>query len=120
MPGALILKIVVIKLIAPRIDDAPARCNEKIAKSTAGPGEPKLADNGGYMGHPPPTPAPPDVPSTNNDAISSISDAGNNQKEILFIRGKAISGAPIISGTIQFPKPPIIAGITIKKIMSKP
>ena len=40
------------------------------------------------MVHPPPTPAPPDVPSTNNDAISSISDAGNNQKEILFIRGK--------------------------------
>ena len=72
------------------------------------------------MVHPPPTPAPPDVPSTNNDAISSISDAGNNQKEILFIRGKAISGAPIMSGTIQFPKPPIIAGITIKKIISKP
>lgn len=30
-------KIVVIKLIAPKIDDAPARCKEKIAKSTEGP-----------------------------------------------------------------------------------
>jgi len=30
--------IVVIKLIAPKIDDAPARCKLKIAKSTAGPG----------------------------------------------------------------------------------
>jgi hypothetical protein len=30
-------KIVVIKLIAPKIEDAPARCNEKIAKSTDGP-----------------------------------------------------------------------------------
>jgi len=29
--------MVVIKLIAPRIDDAPARCNEKMALSTDGP-----------------------------------------------------------------------------------
>ena len=28
-----------------------------------------------------------------------------------------MSGAPIKSGTIQFPNPPIIAGMTIKKIM---
>lgn len=38
---------------------------------------------------------------------------------MLFIRGKAMSGAPIISGTSQFPKPPIMTGITIKKIMTK-
>ena len=31
-----------------------------------------------------------------------------------------MSGAPIISGTIQLPKPPIIAGITMKKIMISP
>jgi hypothetical protein len=31
------LKIVVIKLIAPNKDDAPARCKLKIAKSTAPP-----------------------------------------------------------------------------------
>jgi len=36
---------------------------------------------------------------------------------MLFIRGKAISGALIISGTSQFPNPPIIIGITIKKII---
>lgn len=30
-----------------------------------------------------------------------------------------MSGAPIISGTSQFPKPPIMMGITIKKIMTK-
>lgn len=36
---------------------------------------------------------------------------------MLFKRGKAISGAPIIKGTSQFPNPPIIIGITIKKIM---
>lgn len=28
---------VVIKFTAPRIEDAPAKCNEKIAKSTDGP-----------------------------------------------------------------------------------
>lgn len=29
-----------------------------------------------------------------------------------------MSGAPIIKGTSQFPKPPIIIGITMKKIMT--
>jgi hypothetical protein len=38
---------------------------------------------------------------------------------MLFIRGKAISGAVIIKGTSQFPNPPIIMGITMKKIMMK-
>lgn len=38
---------------------------------------------------------------------------------MLFIRGKAISGAPIIKGTSQFPKPPIIIGMTMKKIITK-
>jgi len=38
---------------------------------------------------------------------------------MLFIRGNAISGAPSIRGTNQFPKPPIIIGITIKKIITK-
>ncbi len=31
-----------------------------------------------------------------------------------------MSGAPIISGTIQLPNPPIIAGITTKKIIISP
>lgn len=30
-----------------------------------------------------------------------------------------MSGAPIMSGTSQFPKPPIMMGITIKKIITK-
>lgn len=37
---------------------------------------------------------------------------------MLFIRGKAISGAPSIKGTNQLPNPPIIIGITIKKIIT--
>lgn len=38
---------------------------------------------------------------------------------MLFIRGNAISGAPIIRGTNQLPKPPIRIGITMKKIITK-
>lgn len=46
-------------------------------------------------------------------------DGGRSQKLMLFIRGNAMSGAPIIRGTNQFPKPPIMIGITIKKIITK-
>jgi len=40
---------------------------------------------------------------------------------MLFIRGNAISGAPStsINATNQFPNPPIIIGITMKKIITK-
>lgn len=49
----------------------------------------------------------------------SVNDGGSNQNLILFIRGNAISGAPNISGTSQFPNPPIKIGITMKKIITK-
>ena len=39
---------------------------------------------------------------------------------MLFMRGKAMSGAPIMIGTNQLPKPPISAGMTMKKIMITP
>jgi len=53
------------------------------------------------------------------DISSNDRDGGNSQNLILFIRGNAISGAPIIIGTNQFPNPPIIIGITMKKIITK-
>ena len=49
-----------------------------------------------------------------------MNEAGSSQNEMLFMRGNAMSGAPIISGTNQLPKPPIIAGMTMKKIMIRP
>ena len=49
------------------------------------------------------------------DSTSNNKDGGSNQKLILFILGKAMSGAPIIKGTNQLPKPPIRIGITTKK-----
>lgn len=38
---------------------------------------------------------------------------------MLFLRGKALSGAPILSGTNQLPNPPIRIGLTLKKILRK-
>jgi hypothetical protein len=38
---------------------------------------------------------------------------------MLFIRGNAMSGDDKNIGTNQFPNPPIMMGITIKKIMMK-
>ena len=46
MPGARMLKIVVMKLIAPRIDDAPAMWSARMAKSIAGPGWPEVESGG--------------------------------------------------------------------------
>lgn len=39
--------IVVIKLIAPRIDDTPARCREKMVKSTEAPEWARFPASGG-------------------------------------------------------------------------
>jgi hypothetical protein len=72
------------------------------------------------MVQPAPTPFAPGSPSKNIEDSSRMNEAGSSQNEMLFMRGNAMSGAPIISGTIQLPKPPIIAGMTMKKIMIRP
>ena len=71
-----------------------------------------LADNGGYTVQPVPAPLS-TIPLKSNKNKAGI----KNQNLILFKRGKAISGAPNIKGTSQFPNPPIRTGITIKKII---
>lgn len=113
MAGGFILIMVVIKLIAPRIEETPAKCREKIVKSTEAPACARLPARGGYTVHPVPAPA-----STPEEARRSRKEGGSSQKLMLFIRGNAMSGAPIISGTSQFPNPPIMIGITIKKIIT--
>lgn len=72
-----------------------------------------MEDKGGYTVHP--VPAPDSLIPPN---ISKVIEGGRSQNLILFIRGNAMSGAPIIKGTSQFPNPPIIIGITIKKIIT--
>ena len=47
MPGARMLKMVVMKLAAPIMEEAPARCSENSAKSIAGPEWKVLSDSGG-------------------------------------------------------------------------
>jgi len=47
MPCVLIFITVVIKLIAPNRDDTPAKCSEKIIKSTAPPECDWIEDRGG-------------------------------------------------------------------------
>jgi len=114
IPGARILIIVVMKFIEAIIEEAPARCREKIARSTQPPPWATGPERGGYTVHPVPTPL-----SFPAEVRRSIKEGGISQKLILFIRGKAMSGAPIISGTNQFPNPPIIIGITMKNIITK-
>jgi hypothetical protein len=109
-----IFMMVVMKLMAPKIEEAPARCRLKIARSTEIPEWYKFLANGGYTVQPVPAPIP-----ANAERDKRVRDGGRSQNLMLFIRGKAISCAPIIIGTNQFPKPPIMMGITIKKIMTK-
>lgn len=47
MAGGFILIIVVIKLIAPKIEEMPAKCREKIVRSTDVPAWAKFPERGG-------------------------------------------------------------------------
>lgn len=113
IPGDRILITVVIKFTAPRMEEIPAKWRLKIARSTDDPLWAIAEDRGGYTVHPVPAPL-----STILLIRRSVRDGGRSQNLILFIRGKAISGAPSIRGTSQFPNPPIIIGITMKKIIT--
>ena len=113
-PRARILIIVTIKFIAPAIEETPAKCKEKIPKSTAPPEWAYTPDKGGYTVQPQPTPD-----STKLDIKSKASAGDNSQKLILFKRGKAISGLAISKGMNQLPYAPNITGITMKKIIIK-
>lgn len=64
------------------------------------------------MVHPVPLPEPENI-----EVVSKVIEGIRSQNLILFNRGNAISWVPNIKGINQFPNPPIIAGITIKKIM---
>ena len=112
MASVRMFQTVTTKLIEATMEDAPARWREKMARSTAALLWATFLDRGGYTVHPVATP-----PSTIDEARRSISAIGRSQNLRLFRRGKAMSGAEIISGISQFPKPPIKTGITRKKII---
>jgi len=79
-----------MKLTAPKIEEIPDKCKLKIAKSTEGPEWATAEESGGYMVQPVPAPT-----STREDPSNNNKAGGNNQKEILFNLGNAISGDPI-------------------------
>lgn len=62
-------------MIAPKIEDSPAKCKLKIAKSTAPPECAVMPDNGGYTVQPVPAPT-----SIILDKINNNKEGGNNQK----------------------------------------
>jgi hypothetical protein len=65
-----------------------------MARSTDPPECDWIPAKGGYTVQPVPAPC-----STKALANNRIKEGGNNQKLILLSRGKAISGAPICTGT---------------------
>lgn len=105
--------MVVIKFAAPRIELIPAKWREKIAMSTDGPLWKVIWERGGYTVQPVPAPS-----STRALDSNSVREGMRIHNLMLFMRGNVISGAVIIRGVSQFPNPPIIAGITRKKIMT--
>ena len=109
MPGARMFMMVTMILMAPMIDDRPIRCTEKIRNGNASP---VCRTSGGYMVQPP-AGAPPGMKRVDR---SSVKAKGRIQKLQLFRRGRAMSGAPTIRGTIQFARP-TKAGMTPPKIM---
>ena len=110
MPGARRFMIVTMMLIAARIDDTPSKCTAKIANGNASP---VCSTSGGYSVQPP-AGAP---PGRNSVRISKPTANGSSQNDQLLSRGNAMSGAPIISGIIQFAKP-ANAGMIIANTMT--
>jgi hypothetical protein len=100
--------------MAPAIEEAPAKCKLKIAKSTEKPECAGSELKGGYTVQPVPTPI-----SVMLDKYNKLKEGIKSQKDKLFNLGKAISGLPNKIGTNQLPKAPISNGITIKKIIMK-
>ena len=85
IPGDLILIIVVMKFIAPKIDEIPAKWRLKIAKSIEPPEWKSIDANGGYTVHPVPAP-----PSTKLELNNKIKAGGKSQKLILFNLGNQV------------------------------
>src|SRR4051795_5489394 len=110
MPGARIVMIVTRKFSAVAIDDAPANCTP-IVKNIWPIGADVL--NGVYAVQP----VANDPPGARKEAVIMMPAIGSIQNDSAFSRGKAMSGAPIISGSTKFARP-ANTGMTNRKIIS--
>ena len=109
MPGARMFRMVAITLIEPMIEEMPIMW---MANTTKAKLWPPCRLSGGYSVQPAAGP-----PESMNSVLSNIAKAnGRIQKLQLFMRGSAMSGAPIIIGIIQLAKP-TQAGITAPNTM---
>jgi hypothetical protein len=104
--------MVVIKLIAPRIEDAPAIRIDRIAKSTAGQGWPDVESGARASNRCRRHSNPARLRRTSKCRTAQTRRAAAKMR--CFHARKRDVRAPIISGTIQLPNPPIIAGISVK------
>ena len=112
IPGARMLRIVVMMLIDPMIELMPSRWIAKIVKSIP---MPCCTVSGAYIVQP--TPGAP--PGMKNDITSSEAANGRIQNDQLFMRANAMSGAPICIGISQFAKP-TNAGMIAPNTMIRP
>ena len=111
MPGARMFMMVTTMLIAPMIEEAPIKWT---ANTNMGMESPLCKTSGGYIVQP----AAGAPPGMKNELSSIVNAKGRIQKLRLFMRGSAMSGAPICSGTIQLARP-TNEGMTAPKIMTR-
>ena len=107
--GARMFMIVTMMLMAPMMDEIPIRWTEKIRNGNASP---VCSTSGGYIVQPL-AGAPPSMASVDSRMPKAT---GRIQKDQLFMRGSAMSGAPTIMGIIQLASP-TNAGMTAPKTM---
>ena len=79
MTAGFILKAIVIKIIAPIIEETPAKCKEKTVRSTEAPVLARLSARAEYM-----VPLVPEPASTTGDTSRSKNDGGSSQKFMIY------------------------------------
>ena len=94
IPGARILKIVTRKLMPPRIELVPMRTRAMIHRSW--PGARRLERPVGRERRVATSSRPPPTPPTKKPESRRIPPSGSIQNDSALIRGKAMSGAPIM------------------------
>ena len=94
MPGARMRKIVTMKFTAPRIELVPTRMTATIQRFMPGPGLYLRLLTGGYAVQPASA-----APPRRNPETATSPEKGTIQKLRALMRGKAMSGAPIMRGT---------------------
>ena len=90
------LMMVVMKLMAPRIEETPARCREKIVRSTEAPAWARLPARGGYTVQPVPAPA-----STIEDDRSNRKEGGRSQNLYYLSEGMLYQGLQLSEGPVS-------------------